>query len=649
MAMTETISPQSERVLRWLERYPLQRTQDLVVALAPWQKRTSVYQQVRQLWQDHLLEELHAGVAHGQRLYHLSPLGGLVCAQRASQERWERLGITQVVREERSRLERLLPRLPVYLLLQDLVNGLVSHASKALAHQGRLARLVQWNWQRDYTHAFAPSRGEVVRVRADGVLAFCVRFDAMVQAHSEREGWVTLLLLHVPLDDRRLMQIRLDRLLRWRESAERSRVYRQMPPVLILATTERQAEWWHQAAVQVADRLRVDRLTGAIACPARSPEALANGWRLSWSRLATKEGCHLQELLHAFPQPGVPELRAEGSLTPEPRLLPPTGQWQGVWPARMQKRTYALQPVARIRTPVETRPARPRPREERLTSVTLTPRHWEILHLCFAHPFLSRENLSLLLALSRTSINLLLADLVHAGYLTGVETPVDERWQVSEAGLRLLAGLAWCQVHRLVRLPLSPGKPLEQRGALGLLKQIRHTAGVYGFFAQLTQAYATLPNAQVRWWETGVLSERHFVYREKTYRFRPDALAEVALGQRRFRFWLEWDRGTMTPQDLRVKFATYAMYLTSREWAASSPILPALVCVTPEIGQERRMGEAATHCLTQAQASLRMYTTTASRLALQGILAPIWQFVSLAGQQVQDGRKALFTERVEHL
>ena len=149
-----------ERILHWLERYPFQRAQDLVVALSPWESRSRVYERLAALAQRVLIEQLHVGVASGKRVWHLSPLGISVCDQlavqsrRANQERcarWEHSGNAQVVRDEREKLVRLLPRLPVFFLLQDVVNGLVMHASSALTDQGRRARMVQWNWLRKPT------------------------------------------------------------------------------------------------------------------------------------------------------------------------------------------------------------------------------------------------------------------------------------------------------------------------------------------------------------------------------------------------------------------------------------------------------------------------------------------------------------------
>jgi hypothetical protein len=225
---------------------------------------------------------------------------------------------------------------------------------------------------------------------------------------------------------------------------------------------------------------------------------------------------------------------------------------------------------------------------------------------------------------------------------------VGERWQLAEAGVLLLARLALCHVYRLVHLPLKEEAVLQQRGAPGLLHQIHHTAGVYGFFAELCTQLASLPEASLRWWETGPLSERHFRYGEKIYRFRPDALAAIQIGEQQWRFWLEWDRGTMHMKDLQLKFATYAMYLLSREWARSSPYLPALLCVTPEIGQERRLAEAARRCLVRIPAAFRVYTTITSLLVTQGALAAIWQPVVLANQQAclpERRRMALFEKR----
>ena len=88
-------------------------------------------------------------------------------------------------------------------------------------------------------------------------------------------------------------------------------------------------------------------------------------------------------------------------------------------------------------------------------------------------------------------------------------------------------------------------------------------------------------------------------------------------------FWLEWDRGTMNVRDLAVKFTSYAHYIASREWAREHSMLPVLICVVPEIAQERRMQRVALARLTSPP-GVMVWTTTIMLLNEQGPLAPIW-------------------------
>lgn len=261
-------------------------------------------------------------MAQRKHLYHVSPLGKYVLDHLAFQrnpesqekhghwERWKHPGVGPSVHEEREKLVRLLPRLPLFLLIQDCVNSLVTHAGVALAHQGQRASIIQWSWFRDYGHTFASSREQALRLHVEGALALCLRFSQEEVSAGLSEHWYTVFVLHCPLDEVRLMRLRLDRLLRWRESAERTAVYSQMPPLLVLATTERQAEWWHYVALHVASQLRVDLPLGAITCLPDAEEPFPNLWQAPFQQLGTKTLCHLQELVSPRPMPSVPELLA---------------------------------------------------------------------------------------------------------------------------------------------------------------------------------------------------------------------------------------------------------------------------------------------------------------------------------------------------
>lgn len=89
------------------------------------------------------------------------------------------------------------------------------------------------------------------------------------------------------------------------------------------------------------------------------------------------------------------------------------------------------------------------------------------------------------------------------------------------------------------------------------------------------------------------------------------------------RFWLEWDCGTMNARDLEIKFTSYARYITSHEWAREGSLLPLLVCIAPDIAQERRMQRVAQASFTHTS-GLVLRTTTAVLLHEHGPLAPIW-------------------------
>ena len=86
-------------------------------------------------------------------------------------------------------------------------------------------------------------------------------------------------------------------------------------------------------------------------------------------------------------------------------------------------------------------------------------------------------------------------------------------------------------------------------------------------------------------------------------------LSEYRVGSQQVRFWLEWDRGTMYVRDLAVKFTSYGHFIASREWARECSALPALVCITPEIAQERRVTYVFRIRLAQAP-GLVLWTTT---------------------------------------
>jgi hypothetical protein len=79
----------------------------------------------------------------------------------------------------------------------------------------------------------------------------------------------------------------------------------------------------------------------------------------------------------------------------------------------------------------------------------------------------------------------------------------------------------------------------------------------------------------------------------------------------------------MNVRELTVKFTEYLHYIASREWAIEWSPLPALICIAPDIAQERRLAHVVRTRLAQAP-GLVLWTTTEVLLYTYGPLAPIW-------------------------
>jgi Replication-relaxation len=634
------------RLLHWLLRYSLQRADDLGVGVARWASRATVYRHLQGLEARGLVESVLPKTAGtGKRLYSLSNLGLHALARhldtpaRELAHRW---------RADEAGLLRLLPRLSTLLLLQDVVNGLVTYAAEAMTTKGRRPQLVRWTWQRDLTHRFR-YREQTMRLFADGAVALCIRTQQ--NDDSTLEEWYGLFMLSTELDDERLMRLRLERLLCWRESPERWPVYQHMLPVLILARSPRQRDHWQRAVEASALKLRLDPLAGALTCLLPTEIAQVNPWLLTWRMLSTEVPCHLQDLLKPLPRAGFPpSMRLEEDKEEERDVRPLANVSAAIVSTGTPNRLRRLIVGDLAKRAADVRRDELEEREViALVGLRLTPCQWSILRLLLAHPLLSDEELAALLVLQWRSVRCSLYALHQLGCLEPIPTDVGKRWHLCGRGLRLLATANHMSIHNIATVPdeVAGGEASHfvRRGEEWLLRHIQHTAGIYGFFAHLALAARQQPAQALCWWETGAVCERRYQVGEHWYNLRPDALAEYRIGQRQFCFWLEWDRGTMNVCDLAIKFTAYAHYLSSREWVRERSILPSLVSVTPDIAQERRIHRVAQATLLHTP-GLVLRTTTEMLLNEHGPLSSIWlQDITQSSQLAQSGgplRRCLF-------
>jgi len=251
-----------------------------------------------------------------------------------------------------------------------------------------------------------------------------------------------------------------------------------------------------------------------------------------------------------------------------------------------------------------------------------------------------------LLDLQASSIERYLRELHLVGCIEPVATHVGQRWRLMERGLRLVAARHHLSIQSIATADDEHAEAsLIQRGQDLLIRHLEHTVGVYGFFAALSlaakQERAQQQEHQLLWWETGSSCERRYRDHDHWHNLRPDAMGEYQAGERRVRFWLEWDRATMGTRDLMAKFNTYAHYVASREWFREKAVLPLLLVVAPGQGQEMRIARVITAMLANTP-GLVICTTTITRLLDRGPLAAIWYQVLPNRQAAETTLRCLF-------
>ena len=616
------------RLLQWLLRYPFQRAEDL--ALATGSSSATTYRHLNVLHDKGLIERvMPAALGTGKCwLYHLSNLGLQVLA---IHEQADPADLARTWRMDERGLLRLLPRLASLITLQECINGLVVHAPEALAHQGRRSE-VRWHWVRDYAHHF-PYRQKLMRSTADAALLLRVHSQTEDGLSTQEQWYGLFVLLDAEIADARWLKQRIGRLLCFRESAERWPVYQHFPPVLVLGPTPHRMELWQRCAMEAATALHVAPLSAVVACvPESNQSAPVNPWRLAWKTLSTNVSCKLQHLLHSLPIEAIPPglLDHQTTDTIQRNATPTHNTDTPSSLTRKRSKIIIGNYMDRAKAPHKDQSGDSRDEVKGIAflGLILGHRHLDLLQLLFNYPLLHLREMASLLEREVSSIERYLRVLQRSGCMVSIVTDGGQRWRLCKRGLRLIAATQHISIQSITTQQESDGGLyLVQRGVDVLVRHLEHTAGIYGFFASLSQAAIEerLQGGEHRllWWETGAACERRYRDHDRWHNLRPDALAVYQAGEQRVRFWLEWDRGTMSSRNLAAKCRTYAQYVASREWFKQETALPLLLVVTPDPGQERRLGRVATATLTDG-CGLIIRTTTLTRLQEQGFLGPVW-------------------------
>jgi len=605
------------QVLLWLLRHPFQRVEDMTVALKV--HPATVYRYLAQHEQTGRVESITPalGIRDTCRLYYLSAGGIATCAQVLHADPAQLARFWGV--DERG-LIRLLPRLHCLIALYTLINGLVKDAPAQLAYPGGSRSTLTWNWILDYDHRFL-YRERPSRVAADAVLLF--HRSANGRGGETESYYGMWLFLDTGLcgeHDDRLIRQRLEGVLRYRESSERTPAYSQFPPVLVLVQSHRQEAVWQRCAIEAAQSFRgVRALRGAIVTVPRESD-YASAWPLAWHELTTNASCHIQDYLEPMVEQAVPP----GVLTRPSALGSATAQAK-------KREALPLGNFARRVKSVSTTVWCDEETERDavgLLGLHFSRRHMEVLHLLYTHPWLATGELAALCDLEPESATRYLYELRHFSCAQKDTTECGQRWHLTGRGLRLAAASLHFALQHISARGGQKGttqKETVQRGAELLRSHIHHTAAMYGFFASLYLAARKCKEEghKMVWFERGALCERRYRDGGEWHNFRPDGALEYRYGGESLFAWVEWDEGTMTSTQLRAKLEAYGHFTRTREWTRDGSVsLPFLYCIVPDKAQFLRLAALARKHLSDCGLTVRI--TTATRLSEHGPLAAIW-------------------------
>jgi hypothetical protein len=385
----------------------------------------------------------------------------------------------------------------------------------------------------------------------------------------------------------------------------------EIPSILVVCPSAREAEQWARAVTNSADRRGCPLLSVFLST---APAAPADPLGAVWHRVDGQAEALLCERLRWVPEGSEPltpqRLTGDLELSQLPAAVAPLRNWAAAvtdYPNRVSglERTAAL-------------------------SLTTGPLQKMMLKWIGHHALLSSRDLSTLMDIREPLAEKLLGGLVELELAQSIPptesaAPVPIRYVLTGGGLRLLAARDAVPPRRYVRYGVlaAPDSGKASHRLETLVRQFEHTAGTNSFFVRLKRDVDASGGRLLRWLNASEATQAFTYYGQKHW-LRPDGYAEIELGGAVRRLFLEWDRGTTRgPQHLIEKFQCYANYFAVQpEAAAGADVL--IVTISPHRENViwhvlKRVFDGPDH------PPAGVVTTIDSLLARLGPLATIWQ------------------------
>ncbi len=380
----------------------------------------------------------------------------------------------------------------------------------------------------------------------------------------------------------------------------------QTPPILVVCPGEREVEEWARAVVISADRRGCPPLTVFLAtAPAAQADPNGEIWRKAHGLAQAPLFVRLTKVPHE-----------KVSIQPSQNLDLDIGKPPA---ARVPLRAWA----SRVADDPDGASV-----AERVAALSLVSGAFQKKALDWVshHTLLRPSDLSALMNVPVTLAEKLLAGLETRELAkrrpdaSGTEAP---RYLLTSLGLRLVAARDGVAPRRYVRYGVVAAPDTysgkASRRLDTLVSQFGHTVGTNTFFVRLARDLRAQGGLLLRWLNASEATER-FVYREKQHWLRPDGYAEIKLGRRVHRLFLEWDRGTTRhTKHLTEKFENYAHYFATH----TEPPDLLIVTVTPQ--RESVIWGFVESAFGSHQATVGVLTSIDSLLDRLGPLATIWR------------------------
>jgi hypothetical protein len=197
------------------------------------------------------------------------------------------------------------------------------------------------------------------------------------------------------------------------------------------------------------------------------------------------------------------------------------------------------------------------------------------------------------------------------------EAAPPRRYFLTDVGLKLLAARDGVPPRRYARYGIvAASMPKKQGGGRleTLLRQLDHTVGVNRFFVSLIRDSVKGGPRLIRWLSASEAAQK-FTYGEVTHWLRPDGAGDIYWNGRLWRFYLEWDRGTVKLPDVVEKCRLYAAYLaTLARKQVDGRSLPDVLAVTTSPVRENVIRRALDSALEEVSRPPALFLTSVAPL-----------------------------------